>query len=62
MKYYTPPDTKVTMGVGCSFFPDHNDVKLTWQSRQQVGEGGYVLWQIDYVSTVGILSVVNTAT
>ena len=57
MKYYTPPDTKVMMCVGRSFFPNHNDVKLTGKSRQGVGEGGYVLWQLDYMSTVGILSV-----
>ena len=41
MMYYTPPDTKVTMCVGRSFFLNHNDVKLTGQSRQGVGEGGY---------------------
>ena len=57
MKYYTPPDTKVMMRVGRSFFLNHNDVKLTGKSRQGVGEGGYVLWQLDYMSTVGILSV-----
>ena len=58
MKYYTPPDTKVIMCVGRSFFPNHNDdVKLTGKSRQGVGKGGYVLWQLDYMSTVGILSV-----
>ena len=57
MKYYTSPDTKVTMCVGRSFFPNHNDVKFTWQSRQGIGKGGYVLWQIEYMSTVGILSV-----
>ena len=57
MKYYTPHDTKVMMCVGCSFFPNHNDVKLTGKSRQGVGEGGYVLLQPDYMSTVGILSV-----
>ena len=57
MKYYTPPDTKVMMCVGHSFFPNHNDVKHTGKSRQGVGEGGYVLWQLDYMSTVGILSV-----
>ena len=51
MKYYTPPDTKVMMCVGRSFFPNHNDVK------QGVGKGGYVLWQLDYMSTVDILSV-----
>ena len=27
IKYYTPHDTKVMMCVGCSFFPNHNDVK-----------------------------------
>ena len=57
MQYYTPPDTKVMMCVGHSFFPNHNDVKLTGKLRQGVGEGGYVLWQLDYMSTVGILSV-----
>ena len=57
MKYYTPSETKVMMCVGRSFFPNHNDVKLTGKSRQGVGEGGYVLWQLDYMSTVGILSV-----
>ena len=54
---HTHPDTKVIMCVGRSFFPNHNDVKLTRKSRQGVGEGGYVLWQLDYMSTVGILSV-----
>ena len=58
MKCYTPPDTKVTMGVGCSFFPDHNDDKLIWQSRQGVGEGGYILWHCRHVVRV----VVDTAT
>ena len=53
LKYYTSHDTKVMMCVGRSFFPNHNDVKLTGKSRQ----GGYVLWQLDYMSTVGILSV-----
>ena len=62
MKYYTPPDTKVMMRVGRSFFPNHNDVKLTGKSRQGVGEGGYVLWQLDYMSTVGILSVLLMVT
>ena len=52
MSYYTPPDTKVMMCVARSFFPNHNDVELTGQSRQGVGEGGYVLWQLDYMSTV----------
>ena len=56
MKYYIPPDTKV-MCVGRSFFLNHNDVKITGKLRQGVGEGGYVLWQLDYMSTVGILSV-----
>ena len=37
MKYYTPPDTKVMMCVARSFFPNHNDVKLTGKSRQGVG-------------------------
>ena len=40
-----------------SSFLSHNDVKLTGKSRQGVGEGGYVLWQLDYMSTVGILSM-----
>ena len=53
MKYYTSHDTKVMMCVGRSLFPNHNDVKLTGKSRQ----GGYVLWQLDYMSTVGILSM-----
>ena len=41
MMYYTPPDMKVTMCVGRSFFLNHNDVKFTGQSRQGVGEGGF---------------------
>ena len=51
MKYNTPSETKAMMCVGHSFFPNHNDVKLTGKSRQGVGEGDYVLWQLDYMST-----------
>jgi len=43
MEHYGPPNMKVTMGVGSSFFPDHNDVELTGQTRQGVGKAGYVL-------------------
>ena len=48
MKYYTPPDTKVMMCVGRSFFPNHNDVKLTGKSRQGVGEGGSLITTCPY--------------
>jgi len=42
-KHYSPPNMKVTVGIGSSFFPDHDDVELTGQTRQGVGKAGYVL-------------------
>ena len=57
MKYYNPPDTKVTVRVSCSFFPDHNDVELTGKSRQGVRKAGYILRQVDDMSTICILSM-----
>ena len=36
MKYYTPPDTKVMMCVGRSFFPNHNDVKLNGSQGKEL--------------------------
>ena len=42
-KHYGSPNTKVVVGVGSSF-SDHNDVELTGQTRQGVGEACYILW------------------
>ena len=56
-KYYNPPDTKVMVRVSSSFFPDHNDVKLTGKSRRGVHKAGYVLWKIDDMSAICILSM-----
>ena len=44
MEHHGPPNMKVTMGVGSSLFPGHDDVKLTGQRRQGVGKAGYILW------------------
>jgi len=41
-KHYGPSNMKVIVRIGSSF-PDHNDVKLTGQTRQGVGKAGYVL-------------------
>ena len=56
-KHYSPPNMKVTVGVGSTFFPDDDDVELTGQTRQGVGEAGYILRKINDMPTVGILSM-----
>ena len=37
--------------------PVYDDVKLTGQSRQGVGKRGYILWQVDDMATVRVLSM-----
>jgi hypothetical protein len=32
-KHYSPPDSKISMGVSSSFFPDNDDIKLSGESR-----------------------------
>ena len=44
------------MRVSSSFLPDDDDVKLTGQTLQRVGKGGYILWEVDDMYTVAILT------
>ena len=56
-KHHRLPDTKITMGVGSPFLPHNDDIKIAGHSRQGVGKRGYILWQIDHMSAVCILSM-----
>jgi len=46
MEHCGPPNMKVTMGIGSSLFPDHNDVELTGQTRQGVGKASYIVFEL----------------
>ena len=55
--YYTSPYSEVTMGLVGSFPPHNNDIQVRGQSWQTLGEGGHILWQVDYMSCVPVLSL-----
>ena len=57
---YTSPYSEVTMGLVASFPPNNNDIEVRRKPWQTLGKGGYILWQVDYMSRVTV--AVCTAT
>ena len=54
---YFSSDTEVSVGLIGSFSPYNNDIQVRRQPGKTLSKGGHILWQVDHMSTVAILSM-----